>query len=76
MFPFPPACALPGLNVTVPHVFEGDEAFSLREHLLKPYHRRQSVTDKSKAIYNYRLSRVSCANIPEYFSSQLQLYHK
>lgn len=49
---------MPGLNVTVPHVLVGDEAFSLHEHLMKPYPRRQSVTDKSKAIYNYRLSRA------------------
>nr|CAI5828490.1 unnamed protein product [Callosobruchus analis]CAI5868535.1 unnamed protein product [Callosobruchus analis] len=49
---------LPGMNILVPHVILGDEAFALHEHLMKPYPRNQSVTDKTKAIYNYRLSRA------------------
>lgn len=46
------------MNILVPNVIFGDEAFALHEHLMKPYPRNQSVTDKTKAIYNYRLSRA------------------
>lgn len=57
-FNIPPPQALPGNNHILPHVFVGDEAFALHENLMKPYHRRQSLLDESKAIYNYRLSRA------------------
>lgn len=57
-FPIPPPQPLPGMNIVVPHVIVGDEAFALHEHLMKPYPRNQSVADKTKAIYNYRLSRA------------------
>lgn len=36
----------------------GDEAFPLLQNLLKPYPRDQSLIDRSKAIFNYRLSRA------------------
>lgn len=57
-FAIPPPQPLPGMNILVPHVIVGDEAFALHEHLMKPYPRNQSVADKTKAIYNYRLSRA------------------
>lgn len=45
-------------NNNVPHVIVGDEAFALHENLMKPYPRRQTLRDPSKAVYNYRLSRA------------------
>lgn len=36
----------------------GDEAFPILENLLKPYPRNQSLHDRKKAIFNYRLSRA------------------
>lgn len=57
-FGIPPPQTLPGTDVFVPYVIVGDEAFALHENLMKPYPRRQSLVDKSKAIYNYRLSRA------------------
>lgn len=41
-----------------PFVVLGDEAFPLLDNLMKPYPRNQSLTDQSKAIFNYRLSRA------------------
>jgi hypothetical protein len=37
-------------------VFVGDEAFPLKEYLMKPYNQRDLNTDRR--IYNYRLSRA------------------
>ncbi|XP_050314091.1 putative nuclease HARBI1 [Anthonomus grandis grandis] len=42
-FNIPPPQQLPGMNMLVPHVILGDEAFALHEHLIKPYPRNQSV---------------------------------
>lgn len=48
----------------VPFVFIGYEAFPLREHLLRPFPKKQ-LSDEEKSYYNYRLSRaritVECA---------------
>lgn len=49
---------LPNTNIQAPHVFLGDEAFPLLNNLLKPYRRADATVDKSKAIFNYRLSRA------------------
>lgn len=49
---------LPNSDIAAPYVFLGDEAFPIRENLLKPYPRDQSLHDRSKAIFNYRLSRA------------------
>lgn len=49
---------LPGSDILAPHIFLGDEAFALLENLLKPYPRDQSLHDRTKAIFNYRLSRA------------------
>lgn len=57
-FNIPPSQTLPGTDSLVPHVIVGDEAFALHENLMKPYPRRQSLVDHSKAIFNYRLSRA------------------
>lgn len=47
-FTIPPPQPLPGMNILVPYVILGDEAFALHEHLMKPYPRNQSVADKLK----------------------------
>ncbi|XP_055308525.1 putative nuclease HARBI1 [Sitodiplosis mosellana] len=55
--PIPPPKKLPDTDVVLPHVILGDEAFPLLPNLMKPYPRSQSLIDRSKAIFNYRLSR-------------------
>jgi hypothetical protein len=57
-FNIPPPQALPQTNTVLPHVILGEEAFALHENLIKPFPRRQSINDQSKAVYNYRLSRA------------------
>lgn len=55
---------LPNSKIMAPFVFIGDEAFPLREHLLRPFPRKL-LNDENKSYYNYRLSRarmtVECA---------------
>lgn len=52
----PPAEALPNTNIIMPYAFVGDEAYPLRNDLLKPYlHRRLQPEQR---IFNYRLSRA------------------
>lgn len=58
LFDFPPPSELPETDTIAPYVVLGDEAFPLLPNLLKPYSRDQSVIDRSKAIFNYRLSRA------------------
>jgi hypothetical protein len=47
---------LPNSEITLPQSFVGDEAYPLTTHLMKPHSRR--TLDRSKAIFNYRLSHV------------------
>lgn len=54
----PPPRELPDSDVVLPYVILGDEAFPLLNNLMKPYPRNQSLADRSKAIFNYRLSRA------------------
>lgn len=58
MLDFPPPVELPNTSDVVPYVVLGDEAFPLLPNLLKPYPRDQSLNDRTKAIFNYRLSRA------------------
>lgn len=52
----PVPAALPGDERPVPYAIIGDEAFPLKEYLMKPYpHRHQSLEQR---IFNYRLSRA------------------
>ena len=57
--PLPSSCPLPGTTPTslpLPFVFVADEAFPLKENLLRPYPGKHLPEDQ--AIYNYRLSRA------------------
>lgn len=53
---FPPPDLLPNSQKTYPYFIIGDEAFPLRNNLLRPYPRRSNFLFEQK-IYNYRLSR-------------------
>lgn len=53
---FPPATQLPSSEVSLPFVIVGDEAFRLHRHILKPYSRSAAQIDRSKSLFNYRLS--------------------
>ncbi|XP_049513040.1 uncharacterized protein LOC125940654 [Dermacentor silvarum] len=52
----PQPTAIPGGHVA-PYVILGDEAFPLKEYLMRPYPRRYIKTD-SERIYNYRHARA------------------
>jgi hypothetical protein len=47
---------LPHSEITLAHIFVGDEAYLLTTYLIEPYSRR--TLDRSKAIFNYLLSRA------------------
>ena len=52
---FPPSDPLPGMpSSQVPYVIVGDEAFPLKQHIMRPYPGRNMP--ESQAVYNYRLS--------------------
>ena len=55
---FPKPVSLPGSQIKVPHVLIGDEAFRLREDLMRPYP-GHNLSDEKK-IVNYGLSRARC----------------
>lgn len=52
----PPSTAHPGTTNIAPFVILGDEAFPLKEYLMRPYPGKQ-LDDNSKRIYNYRHCR-------------------
>ena len=52
----PPPTGLPGRQLPVPYAVVADEAFGLKPWIMRPYPRTQ--LDKSKQIFNYRLSRA------------------
>ena len=51
----PPPEPLPSSEVVMPYHFVGDDAFPLKDYLLKPY--PGSNLSQERAIFNYRLSR-------------------
>ncbi|GFN85820.1 hypothetical protein PoB_001232600 [Plakobranchus ocellatus] len=47
---------IPGTDIELPYMFVADEAFPLKENIMKPLPHRQLATEKE--IFNYRLSRA------------------
>jgi len=53
----PPPTPLPEGDVPFPYVIVADEAFPLKTYLMRPYARRNGLTDEQR-VFNYRLSRA------------------
>lgn len=49
---------LPNNKITVPYVFIGDEAFPLRNYLMRPFPRNQLQNNQEKTVFNYILSKA------------------
>lgn len=60
----PKDACLPGSNITVPHVLIADEAYPLREYLMKPFSKKKTVGE-AEDKFNTRLSSarktIECA---------------
>ena len=57
--PFPSPKFLPDMQMRAPFAIIGDKAFPSMVNLLKPYPTRsKQATKKSRAVFNYRLSRA------------------
>lgn len=57
----PPPQELPycQTNIKIPHFFVGDEAFPLKENLMRPFSKsREGLVPREERIFNYRLSRA------------------
>ena len=52
----PNEIVIPGTNITTPYVFVADDAFPLRNNIIKPFPHRQLTRENE--IFNYRLSRA------------------
>lgn len=52
----PPSEPLPGSDTDVPYFLVGDDAFPLREWMMKPHSKREMMA--AERIFNYRLSRA------------------
>ena len=52
----PKESPLPGTDQGFPHVIVADDAFPLKEYIMKPYSR--NTLTREKRIFNYRLSRA------------------
>lgn len=52
----PPLKPLPGRKTPTPYVLVGDDAFALRQNLMKPYSKRN--LHMTERVFNYRLSRA------------------
>ena len=56
--PLPPPKKLPCSDLVASYHFIADDAFSLKNTLMKPYPRSDRNLPHDKLIYNYRLSRA------------------
>ena len=70
----PKSCKLKNDNGDFPYVIVGDEAFPLKQYLLKPY-ARSSLNDKRR-IFNYRLSRAKRENAFGILASRFRLFRR
>lgn len=48
---------LPNTNITAPFIFVADDAFPLKENIMKPFSRSANLSYEQK-VFNYRLSRA------------------
>jgi len=73
----PPSTPLPGRNVPFPYVIVADEAFPLNTYLMRPYARRNELTDQQR-VFNYRLTRtrLSIENTFGILVSRWHILHK
>lgn len=46
----------------LPHIIVGDEAFRLHKNIIKPLNKATAASDRSKALFNYILSRARRVN--------------
>lgn len=72
----PPPSALPFSNRVCPSVIVGDDAFPLREYIMKPYPGKNLTPEKM--IFNYRLSRArrTSENAFGILSAKFRIYRK
>lgn len=54
----PPPANLPGSDLVANHAIVADEAFPLKDYILRPYPGVQSRADSTKRAYNYRQARA------------------
>ena len=68
--------ALPGRNKIIPYYFVGDDAFSLKKYMMKPYPYRGM--NLKQRVYNYRQSRarITVENAFGILSSRFQIFKK
>lgn len=71
----PPATKVLNSCEELPYVFIGDEAFSLRADMLKPFPQRE--LNKETKIYNYRLSRARriIENVFGILAARFRIFH-
>lgn len=56
-YPIPPPSKPPGGDAPLPYVMVGDEAFPLKQYLMRPFP-RANIKGESEQVFNYRLSRA------------------
>ena len=59
----PAPSPLPGRSDLIPYMMVADEAFLLKEYIMKPYSQRNLT--REKRFFNYLLSRATCRRIVE-----------
>lgn len=68
---------MPGRNLPVPFTIVADDAFLMKEYIMKPYG-RSDLYDINKRVYNYRLSRArrTVENAFEILASRFRIFQK
>ena len=66
----PPPEPLPNDTEDAPFFFIGDDAFPLRQHMLKPFSAR--YLESEQLVFNYRNSSISIGEINKAFKNIVQ----